>query len=353
MGYRKCNRLIRIASNLYSHVTTIQRHFAIPPELAQSLTQSPGASKWVDVIKDDVLLTAKLDYLIHGVGIEKDEIVEDMTLLAMKESPFHFVPPRLMAKREILYPFESQVEFCARLFDASKEEVYLAAARDLNVLTAKYPTKQWKTRSRPRGYRNVLHHDLGENDDEEEQRIRDIVEIFQRVGVGGGMMLHRFGDFSRFPAPEVQGCVDLIRKLFRVEKFSVLHLDNVSSLLNRGQLPRKARAPRTPRSSRDQAPQTKSVLLNLGFSQTTILNCSDILQFSEKQIMSGYQQLNDTVPSEGPLPMDPLTQSKLINLLQYFVEKEINRPAFDFNDEAAEVVGDGRKLMLTDFLEND
>merc|ERR1712136_358531 len=51
MGYRTCDKLIRVANHLYAQVATIQRHFPIPRELAQALARSPVATQWVDVVK--------------------------------------------------------------------------------------------------------------------------------------------------------------------------------------------------------------------------------------------------------------------------------------------------------------
>ena len=117
---------------------------AIPIQLAAALTRSPSAPLWLELIDDYPRFLAKLNHLETSVGLKKAEIVEDMTLLMTRESPFLFVPPRLLAKREILHPFQTQTEFCAHLFNIDKSQVYAAAAHDLSVLATKYPTSEWR-----------------------------------------------------------------------------------------------------------------------------------------------------------------------------------------------------------------
>ena len=328
------------------HLAIIERMtdtLAIPQDLATSLTLSPDARTWLSIVGDHHKFSSTVRRLNEDAGISKKEIVEDMTLL-IPDNSTGYVAPRLVAKRDLLSPFGSQVEYCADLFDTSVQDIYQEAAVDLNILTPKYPTGEWNTLLRTcRVKQRVLEASLDDN------KIREVVRLFKSVGEERKELLRHVEIFNH-SVEDVAEAIELVKNVYEIETFAPYHVVQVSAFLHMGTLtlgPYFATPRRNRQNSRNSPTPQMRLLRRLGFSLEAIQGCSRILRFSVDQIESAFTAVNEDFAAALVTASDPRQQSRLINMMQYYIEKQEN------NVRKEKVLSDIKKEETAVLADND
>ena len=169
-------------------------------------------------------------------------------------------------------------------------------------------------------------------------KLTPVIDLFASVHVTGELLLEN-ARFFEHKVTDIETCIEIVRIIYKTDHFNRAHLAELFCLLNQKRLMLRGpnRNPMTKSKSAwscAKSEATKRVLLKLGFSHAAISHCIGLLNFDSNGVTRIFEE-NYALFSKKSIAECPSDeQSKMINLLQYLVEKDRAK------DAAAEEVSD-------------
>ena len=184
-----------------------------------------------------------------------------------------------------------------------------------------------------------------------EYRLREVVDIFAAIDVKGLAMLKNCRFFEHTPHYLREG-IKMIKMLYRIDYFNPSHLSQLRSILERGKLVKtphvavrsgtKGLWSQTGGLHTDDNPIQSTYLLTAGFKYSDFVDCRAITEISEDAVRTVVETRSELFSANKLANASDEQRLKLINLLQYFAEKEEARifrggkEEYDDNSDADE-----------------